>query len=131
MFSDPIADMLIRIKNASRAGRSELSLPYSKIKASIAKVLLKGGFLHDVSRKGKKATKQIVLTLNEVGQGNTVSNVKRISKPSKRVYFRLVELKKITLTDSKFRVLSTPRGVLSATDAIHQKTGGELLFEIW
>ncbi|HDQ16874.1 MAG TPA: 30S ribosomal protein S8 [Candidatus Vogelbacteria bacterium] len=130
MFSDPIADMLIRIKNASRAGRSELSLPYSKIKASIAKVLLKNGFLRDVGRKGKKTTKQIVLILNEVGQGNIVSNVKRISKPSKRVYYRLIELKKISV-DDKLRVLSTPHGILSAPDAIRQKTGGELLFEIW
>lgn len=126
---DPISDMLIRIKNAVRVEKEKIILPSSKIKIEILKVLKKEGYISDfsISAKDKKSSIEVVL---KYGKDNVsyVQDVKRISKPSKRVYIKYPDIH--TKTQS-IVVLSTPKGIMPAKVAKKQRLGGEVLFEIF
>ena len=130
MVTDPIADLIVRIKNASDAGKESLSVPYSVLKESIAHTLMKGGYISKVETNGKKIGKTLEITLSYVAGEPRVHGIDRISKPSRRLYQKS---KDIRMFKSGFgnTVLSTPQGVLLDVDAKKQKVGGELLFKIW
>lgn len=126
---DPIADMLIRVKNSAVVGKNAVEIPYSKIKFSIAKLLESQGVLEDVSRQGRKTKKLIKAKIAYNANGEPrFSFVKRVSKPSRRVYVDVRNLKRGS--GLGFRVLSTPRGILLEKDAKKNNVGGEVLFEI-
>ena len=126
---DPIADFLIAIKNAGLAGKPSVSVPYSEIKFQIASLLATKGFVGAVSKKGKKAKSLEVEIAYEAGAPR-VSDVKRISKPSRRLYEGAKEIKPWK-QDVGMRVFSTPKGILADMDARKEKVGGEILFSIW
>ena len=130
-MTDPISDMLIRIKNAQAVGKETASFGYSKLKMEIAKVLEKEGFISDVERRGKKLRKLIeVKLLYGADRRPKISGVKRISKPSRRVYFGFREARKV-INGMGIAVYSTTKGLLSDRQARKEKVGGENLFEIW
>ena len=129
--SDPIADMLIRIKNAGMAGKGAVSLPYSGIKMEIAGVLSKKGLLKSAEKKGRKIKKTIEIELAMDSSGKPkIQGVKRISKPGRRIYYGVADLKPVR-RGYGFLVLSTPKGILSGDEAKKNKVGGEALFKIW
>ncbi len=128
---DPISDMLIRIKNASRVGKASVSFSYSKHKLAIIKILEREGFVSGVEHKGKKSTERISckIVYNESGKPR-FTDVKRQSKPSKRVYKNTASIRSVR-QGSGLAVLTTPKGVMTDREARKNKVGGELLFTLW
>ncbi len=130
MVTDPIADLIIRIKNASDAGKASISVPYSALKENIAHTLVKGGYIAAVESKGKKIDKTIEITLTYMGNEPRVHGVDRISKPSRRIYQKSKDIRMFKSGFGNF-ILSTPQGILLDIDAKKAKVGGEVLFKIW
>ncbi len=130
MVIDPIADFIVRIKNAGDANKASVSIPYSALKENIAHTLLKGGYITSVDVQGKKIAKTLEIGIAYVDSMPRVHGIDRISKPSRRIYQKS---KDIRLFKSGFgnTVLSTPQGILLDVDAKKAKVGGEILFKIW
>ena len=128
---DPIADMLTSIRNAQAARKETVSVPYSKIKMEIAKVLAKEKFIKEADHKGKKINKTIDIILNYDSLSRpAITSLKRVSKPSRRIYSPSSKIKKIR-QGFGFQILSTPRGILSGKDARREKIGGEVICEVY
>lgn len=130
MVNDPIADLIVRIKNASAIGTKEIELPYSIMKHSVSSVLKTAGFIEDVQKKGKKEQKILALTLPARLRNSKPLQATRISKPSKRVYIKASEIKPVR-NGRGVVILSTPKGILSGSDARKENVGGELLCKVW
>jgi small subunit ribosomal protein S8 len=129
MIADPISDFIIRLQNASRAGKSSVSLPNSKLKAAIATVLAREGYLADVVVP-KKETEALSVTLAFKGSAPAIQGVKRVSKPSRRLYMGVRDIHPIKRGHGLV-LLSTPNGILTGKEAQAARVGGEILFEIW
>ncbi len=129
-MTDPIADMIIRIKNATISRKESVLVPFSKLKFEIASVLEKEGYISSVSKKGKKIAKFLELGLIYEGNESKVTGVRRVSKPSRRVYKKSGELRPVK-NGFGISVVSTPKGILSGKVARKEKVGGEVLFEVW
>jgi small subunit ribosomal protein S8 len=130
-MTDQIADMIIRIKNASTSKKESVSFPYSNLKLSILDVLQKEGFIKSFEKKGKKVIKFLDVSLLYSVDGEArVHDVERVSKSSKRVYYPYKELRPVK-SGHGILVLSTPKGVMSDKQAKAEKVGGEALFKIW
>ena len=130
MFTDPIADMLTRIRNATSAHKTELVLPYSKFKAALANVLMREGFIGGVQElSGKFKQLQINLKYGPNGEA-VIAGVKRVSKPGQRIY---LPADRIPRTNSGFGVtiVSTSKGLLSDREARKERVGGEVVCQIW
>lgn len=131
MVTDPISDFLIQLKNGGRAKRESISAPASNLKQAIAETLVRNGWLKGVSKRGKKVKKFLVCDLVYGTDGSPkISEVKRISKPSRRVYLGLDKINKVR-QGFGISVLSTPKGILTNTEAKKEKVGGEILFEVF
>lgn len=131
MVNDPVADFLVRLKNAAALGQVALSVPYSNFKMAIAQTLKGAGYVKAVEKKGKKVRKTLDVTLEcDVGGKPRLVGVKRISKPGRRVYRGARELHAVRYGHGAL-ILSTPKGVMTNTEARKHKVGGEALFEIW
>ena len=131
MVTDPVGDMLIRIKNAGNAGKKTVSFPYSKLKFEIMKLLFEKRILGEISKKGKKNIKLIeAVLLYDESENPKISGFKRFSKPSCRIYLGTKEIHKVK-NGFGFGVYSTVKGIVSDKEARLSKVGGEFLFEIW
>lgn len=126
---DPISDMLIRIKNAQRAGHEMVRLSHSKFKYEIARALEANGYIGSIERKGKRVKKILEIGLLYKNELPLINGVKLISKPSNRIYASVKELH--TARSGGALLLSTPKGVMSAKEARKQKVGGMLIAEVW
>lgn len=127
---DPIADMITKLKNAGNAGRDLVVVGYSKQKEAILKVLQNEGYIKSASKKvvnGKPSLEIELILENRIPK---IKGVKRVSKPSKRVYTRSADIRKVKQGYGAL-VVSTPSGIMSGRDAKKQKVGGEALFQIW
>lgn len=130
MFTDPIADMLIRIKNAASAKKENVVMPYSKFKLSLAKLLFEQGFVGSISEVPGKF-KMLQVNLKYDRQGEPVfSGIKRISKPGQRIYLGAEKLPR-TNSGLGLTVVSTSKGLMSDRDARKNKVGGEIVCQIW
>src|SRR3989338_5782074 len=127
---DSIANMLIVMKNGSMAEKESVLLPYSKIKHAIALCLKKEGYVNDISKKVKKDQPVLEIKLVYVDRKQKITEVERISKQSKRVYFGLKDIHTVR-NGSGLLVLSTPKGILSGKEARKEQVGGEALFRLW
>lgn len=129
--TDPIADMLTRIRNASAARHRELTLPSSRIKREIARILTEEGFIESfsTSRDGVQATLTVQLKYVE-GRTPVMSGLKRISKPGLRVYARKTEIPRV-LGGLGMAILSTSQGIMTGTQARKLNLGGEVLCYVW
>lgn len=128
---DPIGDMLTRIRNAKAANHQTVSIPHSKIKAAILKILKRENFINDYEKKGKKTRKSIMVTLKYNKDGSSViTDVKRVSKPGRRVYRGADELYPVR-EGFGIAVLSTPNGLLTNKEARQKNVGGEVICEVW
>jgi small subunit ribosomal protein S8 len=129
--SDPIADMLTRIRNASAARHAELTLPSSKVKREIARILVEEGFIEDFSASQNGVQEMLTLRLKYVeGRTPVVSGLKRISKPGLRVYARKTEIPRV-LGGLGLAILSTSHGIMTGTQARKMNLGGEVLCYVW
>ena len=131
MVTDPIADMLTRIRNANQMKYVEVSMPSSKMKLEIARILKDEGFISDY--KVNEEPVQNVLTLSlKYGpkKERVIAGLKRISKPGLRVYAQVEQIPKV-LNGLGIAILSTPQGVLTDKKAREKKVGGEVLAYIW
>jgi small subunit ribosomal protein S8 len=128
---DVIADMFAKIKNAMAVKKETVSIFHSKMKMEIAKVLLKTGYIKEINKRGKKNKKtiELVLSYDENNKG-LINHVKRISKPSRRVYLSLKEIKPVR-RGYGIMIFSTPKGILTDKEARKEKVGGEAIAEIW
>lgn len=126
MLTDPIADMLTRIRNAHLALHKEVSVPRSKMKESLANILKQEGYVDDV----KVDDRSITIALKYVKGRPAISGLKRISKPGRRVYVGHGQIPRVQ-NGLGICLLSTSRGVLDGMTAQSEKTGGELLCEVW
>ncbi len=128
---DPISDMIIMIKNAGNAGRESVVVSYSKIKHAIANCLLKEGYISSVSKKTKKGFPGLELGIAyKADKEPRITDVKRISKPSRRMYVGVKEIKLVKNGHGAL-ILSTPKGILTGREARKEMVGGETLFNIW
>jgi small subunit ribosomal protein S8 len=128
MTTDPIADMLVRLQNASMVGKTRVSMPRSQIKLAIADILCREGYIGEVDKKSKDINFTVTLVYKNNRPG--VTGFKRISKPSRRMYLGVRDVKPVKRGHGLL-VLSTPAGILTGKEALTQRVGGEALFEIW
>jgi len=129
MFSDPISDLLCRIRNAAAARHPELVVPHSRLKQSIAEVFQREGYLADVSVEGS-AKKNIRLKLKFAGRKSVIEGLRRLSSPGRRVYAPCDSIPKVR-GGLGVVVLSTSAGVVTDREARRRNLGGELLCSIW
>lgn len=127
---DSISNMIIMMKNASLAGKETVLFPNSKIKSAILECLKKEGYISDFSKKIKKAGSFLEVKLIYLNGKPRITEVDRISKQSRRVYFGMKDIHPIR-NGSGILVLSTPKGILSGKEARREQVGGEALFKIW
>ena len=131
MMTDPIADMLTRIRNAVRVERSTVELPLSKVKRGLAEVLKREGYIWDWEEVPGEPTSQIRIHLKYGPNGERViRHVRRVSTPGRRIYRGATKLKPV-LHGLGISIISTSRGVISDREARQRKLGGEVLCEIW
>lgn len=130
-MTDPIADMLTRIRNALTQKHETVSMPVSKEKKAIAKILKDEGFITDYVIEGEGVKKELTITLKYTEDGaKVISGLRRISKPGLRVYAAANELPRV-LNGLGIAIISTSNGVMTDRDARKQHVGGEVLAYIW
>jgi small subunit ribosomal protein S8 len=128
--TDPIADLLARIRNGAQAQKADMFVPYSRIKAEIIKILKQEGYITDYEVDTSAAHPRIKITNKLVNRTSAITGLRRISRPGLRRYVGADEIPRV-LGGMGVAILSTPRGVLSGREAKKQKVGGELLAYIW
>ena len=129
-LTDPIADFLTRLRNASMAKKTLVTLPYSRIKNDMARVLKQEGYIVDFVEEGEGATHQIKVTTKFVQQTPAITGLQRVSRPGLRRYVGADDIPRVR-GGQGIAILSTPRGVLSGREAKRQKVGGELLAYVY
>lgn len=130
MVGDTISNIIISLKNAQKARHNEVVFLFSNMKLAVLEVLKKEGFISNVEKSGKDLAKKIIVTLKYEDQKPAITDVKRISKQSKRMYVGYKNLKSVR-NGYGITVLSTPQGVMSNKQASKLKVGGEILFTMW
>jgi small subunit ribosomal protein S8 len=128
--TDPIADFLARVRNGASAQRQEVFIPYSKIKAEIARILKEEGYISDYSVDTSGAHPRIKLINKLVDRSTAIAGLRRVSRPGLRRYVGADEIPRV-LGGMGLAILSTSRGVVSGREARKQKLGGELLAYVW
>lgn len=130
MMTDPISDMLTRLRNANRIKKKRVTMPASRIKVGIAQILQEEGFILEYSVEPAKPSSLLSITLKFDQDGLTViRSIQRVSKPGCRVYAGADDLKPV-LRGMGIQILSTPKGILSDRSARSQKLGGEILCKV-
>ncbi len=130
-MSDPIADMLTRIRNASSAGRKMLELPYSSVKKEIARILKREGYIIDYTDEGEQTGRKLRLFLKYAPDGTPLlRGLRRISRPGRRRYAGVGEMPKV-LNGLGIAIVSTSAGIVTDHEARRNKTGGEIFCYVW
>jgi small subunit ribosomal protein S8 len=131
MNSDPIADMLTRIRNACLVQHKQVVMPASKIKVNIARILKEEGFIDNYGVTDEKPQGNLVLRLKYTGRGEPViSGLERVSRPGKRVYTGHKDIPWVR-AGLGIAILSTPQGLMTGRQARRNKLGGELIAKVW
>src|SRR2546426_12323347 len=128
-MTDPISDMLTRLRNANRALLPDVEVAHSKIKESIANILKKEGYIADCAVEGK-IPKKLKLKLKFEGRKGIIVGLKRVSKPGLRHYVRATEIPRV-LGGMGTAIVSTPRGLMTGIEARKQNLGGEVIWYVW
>jgi len=129
-MSDPIADMLTRLRNGIMARHNQVEMPGSRLKQAIAQVLKQEGYIRDFQVVEQKPQNLLRIELKYQGNRNAIDGIQRVSKPSRRVYVGYDDIPKV-LSGLGINILSTPRGVMSDREARRRKVGGEILCSVW
>jgi small subunit ribosomal protein S8 len=129
-MTDPIADLLTRIRNAQLVSKNDLSIPHSKIKEAIVKTLTDEGYLADYSVEDTKPQKTIHVTLKYIDDLPVITNIQRVSKSGRRVYVAAKDVTPV-LSGHGIKILSTNQGVMTDKQARTEKIGGEVVCQVW
>lgn len=129
-MTDPIADMLTRLHNGYLARKTEVAIPYSKVKEAMSQLLKKEGYIGEVEVRGEVAKKELMVTLRYNGKQPAMTGVKRLSKPGLRKYSTVKKIPR-SLGGYGLTIVSTSSGVFSDKEARSKGIGGELLASIW
>jgi small subunit ribosomal protein S8 len=130
VLTDPIADMLTRIRNANQMRNKEVEVPASKMKVEIARILKEEGFIEDYKVEAKDVQDVIMLNLKYNNKERVITGLKRISKPGLRVYAKTDEVPRV-LNGLGIAILSTSKGVVTDKQARAEHLGGEVLAYVW
>ena len=128
--TDPIADMLTRIRNAIAVGKPEVSLPHSNAKEAVAISLRNNGFLHDVTVHELSVGKQLNIVINLDGENAKITEIKRLSKPGRRAYTNAREIPTIKHGRGVL-IISTSKGLMTGEEAKTKGVGGELICQVY
>jgi len=128
--SDPIADFLTRVRNATRSGKASVVAPFSKLKGEVARILKEEGFVDSVSVETVDGRPVLHLGLKYVGQRSVITDLKRVSRPGLRRYVGAAEIPRV-LSGIGISILSTSSGIMSSREAKRKNVGGELLAFVW
>ena len=128
--TDPIADLLTRIRNAAMVGKHEVRVPASKIKKVIAEQLVKNKYLVEVKTEAGKPRDTLVITINKPGENCNITEITRLSKPGRRVYVASTEIPRVK-SGRGLVLISTSKGVITGHEAVKQRLGGELLLKVY
>lgn len=130
-MSDTIGDMLTRIRNATRAGHLSVSVPSSKLKVEICRVLKKEGFIDDYRVEGDPVKPELVIHLRYTkDRRSVIQGVRRVSRPSIRKYAGYRDIKPVR-SGFGIQIVSTPQGIMTGREAKRMKVGGEIICEVW
>jgi small subunit ribosomal protein S8 len=134
MQSDPLADFLTCIRNAARASKSEVRVPWSRMRSDVAHILKNEGYVTDVEKvndeKAKAGKPELLVKLRGQGKTRAITQITRVSKPGRRQYVGATEIPRV-LGGMGIAVVSTPRGVMAGHQAKKQNLGGELLLTVY
>jgi small subunit ribosomal protein S8 len=128
--TDPIADLLARVRNGAHAQKQEMFVPYSKIKTEVVRILKEEGYITDYSIDTQGAHPRIKITNKFANRTSAITGLRRMSRPGLRRYVGAQEIPRV-LGGMGTSILSTPRGILSGREAKKQNVGGELLAYVW
>lgn len=128
--TDPIADMLTRIRNAAAVNKHEVSMPHSKIKQTIAELLVANNFVDKAEVKDVDGFKSLNITINQQFTNARITEVKRLSKPGRRMYTSAADMPNV-MRGRGIVVVSTSKGIMTGADAKKQGLGGELICKIY
>ena len=130
MVTDPIGDLIIRLKNGSDAKKPFVIISYSRFGENVIHALKKAGYVSTIEKKGKPFSREMEVTLVYFDTGARIHGVERISKPSRRVYAKSIDLR-VYRSGFGNTFLSTSKGIMTDVEARKNKLGGEVLFKIW
>jgi small subunit ribosomal protein S8 len=131
MVTDPLADMLTRIRNASLVRHRRVSMPYSKLKEAVAKILVDEGFISGYTVTDETPQPNLVMGMKYTGKGNPViTGLERVSKPGRRIYLGYREIPWVR-SGLGVAIVSTPKGVMTGRQARREQVGGEILCNVW
>jgi small subunit ribosomal protein S8 len=128
-MSDPVADMLTRIRNAHMVDKKEVNIPASSLKSAIASVMQQEGYIESFSVNGEAAAKTITIKLKYYDDKPVIDSLQRISKPSLRVYVKSTEMPSV-MNGLGIVIVSTPKGVMTGQNAAAENVGGEVLCSV-
>jgi small subunit ribosomal protein S8 len=128
--TDPIADLLTRIRNAIAVGKTEVTVPASKLKLTVAEQLKKAGYLTAVKLEEGAPRGTIVITINDTGKSATITEIHRVSKPGQRVYAKAADIPRIK-SGRGIVLVSTSQGVMTGEQAKKARLGGEVLCKVY
>jgi small subunit ribosomal protein S8 len=129
-MSDPVADMLTRIRNAHMVDKKEVNIPASNLKSAIASVMQQEGYIESFSVDGEAASKTLTIKLKYYDDKPVIDSLQRISKPSLRVYVKSTEMPSV-MNGLGIVIVSTPKGVMTGQNAAAQNVGGEVLCSVY
>ena len=128
--TDPIADLLTRIRNAIAVGKNEIRVPTSKLKLTVAKELVRAGYLADAKTAKSVPRDELIVTIAEDGQNPTITEIARVSKPGRRVYARAAEIPRVK-SGRGVMLVSTSKGIMTGNEAVKNRLGGELICKVY
>ena len=128
--TDPIADLLTRIRNATMVGKHEVRVPASKMKKTVAEQLKKYNYLTDVKVEPGKPRDTLVITINKPGENSTINEIDRLSKPGRRVYVASSDIPRVK-SGRGLILISTSKGVIAGHEAYRRRLGGELILKVY
>lgn len=128
--SDPVADMLSRIRNAIAVRKPEISLPHSKLKEEVAKSLKANKFLDDVKVSGEGTSKTLTVVINQPMENARITEIKKLSSPGRRMYANAQEMPSVR-RGRGIVIVSTSKGLMTGAEAKHAGIGGELVCEVY
>ena len=128
--TDPVADLLPRIRNAAMVGKNEIRVPSSKLKKAVAKELVRANYLESVETESAKPRDILVVKINKDGENARFNELTRMSKPGRRMYVGVEEIPRIK-SGRGMVIISTSKGVMNGFEARKQRLGGELLLKVW
>ncbi len=130
-MTDPIGDLITRIRNGYSVHQRQIKVPYSVVKKNLAAILVKEGYLKKMAVEGKKPQKkELILELKYPQQKPALTQIERVSKPSLRVYLQAKELKPLR-GGFGMRILSTSQGLMTGKEAKKKNLGGEVICQVW